>query len=223
MTSVPPLITGDCIYRTINTANLLVTREMMVPMISGLDAPINPSDAANKAYVDSKVGLSPGMPFNSIQINDNGILGGSPNLLFNTDTITLIGNFINEGTSDSISSTTGSVVTHGGLGVAKNVVIGEICTATKFYTSSDIRLKKDIKKIEGSILDNISFINGYSYKLINNDKLSYGFLADELENNGMESFVEKVDNYKRVSYQDFIPILLEKIKILEERVKVLEQ
>ena len=40
--------------------------------VTGLDPPVDSTDAANKAYVDSVTGGPPGLPEGSIQFNDGG-------------------------------------------------------------------------------------------------------------------------------------------------------
>ena len=65
-------------------------------------------------------------------------------------------------------------------------------------------------------------INSYSYFMGEEEDLKYGFLAGELESVGFDNLIKTVDNYKRINYQSFIPLLLEKIKQLEKRLNDLE-
>jgi hypothetical protein len=192
--------------------------------ITGLAIPVNSQDAANKSYVDSAISSAPGLPFTSIQFNNSGLLGGSANLLWNqgTSTISLNGTLNNSGTTNATSVNTGSIITAGGIGVAKDVYIGGKCFSHDFFTTSDERLKHEIEHINQKDLKKLDNINGYSYFLNDDDDLKYGFLANELEKCGLENLTQTVDNYKRISYQSFIPLLLEKIKSLEKRLALLE-
>ncbi len=67
-------------YWNNSTKFLTVNGQVALP-----NAPINPTDAANKAYVDSNTG-SPGGPFNSLQYNDGGTMNGSADLEWNNGT-----------------------------------------------------------------------------------------------------------------------------------------
>jgi len=316
----------------LSNASSRITFTSNTGVITGLVNPVNPLDAANKSYVDSAITLSPGLPFDSIQFNNAGILGGSASLLWNTITQSLIAtntiqagtltdgtfsstggvitsatitdpsnnvaanslqttgssvsvvstppvigqtliatsataatwqtittgagglntqiqynnsgafagssNFTwtngsntlglngvlhNTGTTNATSSITGSIITAGGIGIAKDVYISGNCYATEYFTTSDERLKVEISRINQDDLKNLANISGYSYFLENDSDLKYGFLAGELEDNGLDNLVNTTDKFKRINYQSFIPLLLEKIKTLEKRITDLER
>jgi hypothetical protein len=193
-------------------------------LITGLALPVNPSDAANKQYVDSTVTSAPGLPYTSVQFNNSGILGGSSNFLWNngTNTITLNGTFQNTSTTESTNTITGTIITSGGVGIAKNINIGGGCYATEYFTSSDEKLKSSIEKINDDDLENMCKLNGYSYYLNDDKEIKYGLLAGELENNGFDNLVKHNGEHKKINYQSFIPLLLEKIKRLEARLEKIE-
>jgi len=60
--------------------------------VTDLDPPVDPTDAANKAYVDAH-SSSPGGTDTDVQYNNAGALGGSPNFTWNngTNTLTVLG------------------------------------------------------------------------------------------------------------------------------------
>jgi hypothetical protein len=50
--------------------------------VTRLDPPVDPTDATNKAYVDSVAGGAPGLPQGSIQFNDGGNFTGDTDFLY---------------------------------------------------------------------------------------------------------------------------------------------
>jgi hypothetical protein len=156
-----------------------------------------------------------------------------------------IGNTTDPGATNL--SVTGSITTAGslGIGTAASGTAGEIRATnavTAFY--SDIRLKENIKPIENA-LDKVNSISGVTY---NSNQLAetfgytdkseqVGVLAQELEKvlphvvklapfdtkyiDGKEVSVSG-ENYKTVQYEKIIPLLVEAIKELNEKVKKLE-
>ena len=61
--------------------------------VTGLLPPVDPTDATNKAYVDSLIGALPGPPDFSVQFNDGGTFGGDSAFTWSpgTDTLTVVG------------------------------------------------------------------------------------------------------------------------------------
>jgi hypothetical protein len=82
-------------------------------------------------------------------------------------------------------------------------------TATAFYTSSDIKLKENIKPLSEHIRE-------FNWK--ESGKKSYGIIAQELEKEYPELVIEK-DDVKRVDYTAALCLLVAK---LENRIKELE-
>jgi hypothetical protein len=119
-----------------------------------------------------------------------------------------------------------------------------------FYDASDEKLKKDIKPIDNAlaVLGKIEPVSYYydteKYPGIgfDQDRLSYGFIAQELEsvlpslvkdknlvlnNTGLkttDSFeMREVETFKVVNYTLMIPILTQAIKEQQEVIETLEQ
>jgi len=88
--------------------------------------------------------------------------------------------------------------------------------ANNFVTSSDRRLKTDIKKLEG-----LTYISTYSYKFNGEDDV--GVLADEVEAVAPSCVYTRPDGFKAVSYQKLIPVLLSYIHDLNTRLKKMEK
>lgn len=185
--------------------------------ITGLSYPVNSTDAANKAYVDSATGSAPGLPIDSIQFNSGGVFTGSENLRFSNDTL-----FI--GTSlSSVNTSTGSLVVSGGAGISGDVFIGGTCNADEYLTTSDQRLKTNVNKIANEDVSKLMKLSGYTYYLKDHPELKYGVMAQEIENAGLEHFVKNVGDHKKVHYQYFIPILIESVKVLKEKLTETEK
>ena len=93
------------------------------------------------------------------------------------------------------------------------------------FNSSDERLKDDIKLIPGA-LGKVEAINGVTF--VWNDKSDkegndVGVLAQQVEEVLPEVVVTRDDGYKAVRYDKVIPLLVEAIKELSEKVKRLEE
>lgn len=199
-----------------------------VSYISGLaDLTVSsPGDyAANKNYVDSKIGSNPSGPSGALQFNDNTIFGGSSNLVWITGTNTLSINgsisctssFISTDTTNSTSYNTGSVVLSGGLGVAQDVNIQGTCSANDFYTTSDIKFKQNIHELHNT-LDIVNKIKCYSFNMKGSNHESWGFIAQQLEEIGLTDTVKEISGHKTVNYIQFIALLLESIKELNSEI-----
>jgi hypothetical protein len=85
---------------------------------------------------------------------------------------------------------------------------------------SDKRLKTNIVKIDDS-LDKINKINGYTYNLINQSRQHLGVIAQEVN----EIFPEVIsynNEYMSVNYSELIPVLINSINALNNKVTLLE-
>jgi hypothetical protein len=95
-------------------------------------------------------------------------------------------------------------------------VVGNI-TCNSVYLTSDIRKKKNIRDISSEEINNLNELKSYNFDLKSSNNNNYGFMAHEVAN-----LFPMLSTGDTVNYIGFIPLLLEKIKILEERVKILE-
>jgi hypothetical protein len=95
-------------------------------------------------------------------------------------------------------------------------------TGVFLVSVSDYRLKEDLNSFSG--LDLISKVNVYDYKWKGQDKRSFGVMAHELQEViPQAAFGEKDgERMQGVDYSVLVPILIQSIKELEEKIKVLE-
>ena len=94
------------------------------------------------------------------------------------------------------------------------------------YYSSDRRLKDNIQPIE-SPLEKVSKLGGYSFDWIPtegihiNEGHDIGVVAQEIEKIAPEAVVTRDNGFKAVRYEKLIPILIQAIKELDEKVNKL--
>ena len=106
-----------------------------------------------------------------------------------------------------------------------NGVAGSISTsgsATAFNTSSDYRLKEDLKDFDG--LDKVSKIPVYDFKWKVDESRSYGVMAHELQEvlPDAVSGEKDAEEMQGVDYSKIVPLLIKSIQELEAKVKILE-
>lgn len=217
--------------------------------IVNLAAPVGLNDAATKDYVDTHSMVDLIGPITSIgnitSVNSQTGTGSTfvmntspvlvaPNIGSATATsldsgyISLTGDMLITGKITSTNSTntttllTGSIYTPGGMSASKDVRIGGICYADEFLSTSDKRLKNQIEPIDKNITDKFLKVKGYQYYMRNDPKKKYGILAQELEELGLGMLVDNSENYKRVSYQSVIPLLIETIRETNEKINELK-
>jgi len=107
-----------------------------------------------------------------------------------------------------------------------NGTVGNISTsgsATTYNTSSDYRLKEDLKDFNA--LEIASKIKMYDFKWKADDTRSYGVMAHELQEVVPQAVSGNKDaeDMQQVDYSKLVPILLKSIQELEARVKELEK
>jgi hypothetical protein len=107
-----------------------------------------------------------------------------------------------------------------------NVLIeSDLIVTGSIYNTSDERLKANINKISDESADKLFTLNPITFSYINNNlKNHYGVSAQEVE----KVFPELVENnnifgYKTVNYQEFIPLMLAKIKKMQGEIDELNQ
>lgn len=94
-------------------------------------------------------------------------------------------------------------------------------TCTLLTVTSDRNAKEDIEEIQNG-LQSLDSIIPKSYKLKGEDTRRYGVIAQDLQENGLESLVQGEDKLS-VDYNSLIGILLGSVKELKEKVEILEQ
>jgi hypothetical protein len=106
-----------------------------------------------------------------------------------------------------------------------NGIVGSIApgnTSTTFNTTSDYRLKEDLKDFAG--LDMVSKIPVYDFRWINSEKRSYGVLAHELNEVYPEAVEGKKDAEENqcVDYSKIVPLLVKSIQELKAEIEILK-
>jgi len=132
------------------------------------------------------------------------------------------------------SSSTGALVVTGGVGIGANMYVGTFINAygniTAFY-SSDQRLKENVQVLPNA-LESIQKIRGVSFDwtddYINRHggedgyfvrKRDIGVIAQELQAILPEVVAERNDGYLGVKYDRIVPLLIEAIKELDEKLE----
>jgi hypothetical protein len=144
----------------------------------------------------------------------------------NTGNAMLDVKFVNNGSNTSglywTFSTAGGfsdrmILTNGGtLSVSGDVIA---------FASSDRRLKDNLTRIESS-LEKVGKLSGYSFDWNSNQETysgkDYGVVAQEVEAIFPELVKTRDNGYKAVKYEKLIPVLIEAIKELNEKVEKLK-
>jgi hypothetical protein len=87
---------------------------------------------------------------------------------------------------------------------------------------SDRRIKTDLRIIPDS-LNKLSQINGYTYRGLDSNIRHTGVIAQEVQRVLPEAVITMSDGMLTVAYGNLVGILIEGIKELEKRIKILEQ
>ena len=131
--------------------------------------------------------------------------------------------------SDADDTYTGNLTVTGNIEQAGNFAIDGFLTVTgditSAYSSSDLRLKDNLKVIEKP-LEKISEINGYTFNYKDKPRETIpGVVAQEVETilpGVVFDHERNGETYKAVRYDQLIPLLIEGIKELKEKVNDLE-
>lgn len=110
---------------------------------------------------------------------------------------------------------------------------GNMVAAGNVTAYSDPRLKENFKRIEDPMkiiysLDGGTFQwkRGYRHTECKAGKRDYGVLADQVESVMPEIVAESIEldgqQYKTVSYEKIVPVLIEAVKVLSDRINALE-
>lgn len=109
---------------------------------------------------------------------------------------------------------------------SKNPVLinNDLIVTGSLYNTSDQRLKENAVDIETEKTDNLLNINPkhFSYKTDPKKKLHYGVLAQDIEQIFPELVEENNFGYKTVNYQELIPLMLAKMKIMQNEIDELK-
>lgn len=109
----------------------------------------------------------------------------------------------------------------GNVFLGSNLNVKGMITATKnIATTSDLRVKTDLKKIENP-LDIINELNGYKYRRTDIGSYEYGLIAQEVQR-VMPELVGSHNNLLNISYGNMSAVFVEAIKKLNYKIELLE-
>ena len=174
----------------------------------------------------------------NVQINGNTVQATSGDLVLTApggvidinDAVDISDNLVVRASGDSNSASTGALqVINGGAGINKNLFVGQDVRCAgdiiAFY-SSDERLKDNITPIADAV-NKVKSISGNTFEWnenSNHDGEDTGVIAQEIEALGLPGVTKKKDNgYLGVRYEKLVPLLIEAIKELSDKVDDLEQ
>lgn len=108
------------------------------------------------------------------------------------------------------------------IGADSNVTFSGTVTAAGFVTASDSRLKRNTRPITDyeTIL---SAVDAVRFQWSASGKSDVGVIAQSLLPVLPEAVIEDTDGYYKVEYAKLIPVLIQSVKALQERVSVLER
>ena len=83
---------------------------------------------------------------------------------------------------------------------------------------------KNITEIEISKIDNLLSLNPIHFQYLNDkkNKTHYGFIAQDVEKIYPEMIGSNDIGYKTINYQEIIPLMLAKIKLMQEEINELK-
>jgi len=143
----------------------------------------------------------------------------TPSINFSTGTLVSNGGVSVANTVNATSTTSGGAVSiAGGMSVFKDIFVGGTVTS-----SSDIRLKRNLRPIKENILDLIDNIRTVKYNNLTDNKDYYGFIAQDFEKDFPEllSRNNQEANYS-LAYDRTPVILMQCIKELKQQNKDLQ-
>ena len=139
-----------------------------------------------------------------------------------------IGGVLNIGNNATSSNkTSGALVVTGGVGIGGALNVGGDITA---FSTSDKNLKENLVPIPNAV-DKVGIITGYTYKwktagtdhsAVDGEE-DTGVIAQDVEVLGLPGITTtREDGTKAISYKRLTPLLIQAIKELDARLKILE-
>ncbi len=172
-----------------NFSNIMSSEQSKFQSIVTVPTPTLETGAANKNYVDTHGG------------------GGTPG--GNNTEVQYNNNGLFGGSSDFVWDNTLKKLTVNGNIIAQN-----------HLSTSDIMLKSNISELDNcQSLELLSKIECYKYNLLDSDQETYGVIAQQLEEIGLNNLVNKGSDYKSVAYTQLVPLIIASLKQLNKKVE----
>jgi len=101
----------------------------------------------------------------------------------------------------------------------------DLIVTGSIFNVSDERLKDNITDINEETFNHLLELksSSFTYKTDSKKKKHYGFLAQDVENLFPELVENNNSGYKTVNYQEFIPLILAKMKNMDEEINSLKE
>lgn len=125
------------------------------------------------------------------------------------------------GTGVTTSTGTGSTVRSAGPTFTGTANFATIVASGDITANSDLRLKRDIKKIENAV-GKLKAISGYTFFMKGIEERRAGVIAQELQHVLPEVVLKNNDEYLSVNYGTLSALLIEAIKEVEHRLAAVE-
>ena len=105
------------------------------------------------------------------------------------------------------------------------LINSDIIITGSLFNTSDENLKNNIIKIPEESINDLFTLNPilFSYKNDRSNKLHYGVLAQDVEKVFPNLVKEDITGFKTVNYQEFIPLIIAKIKNMQDEIDELKQ
>ena len=152
---------------------------------------------------------------------------GAVDPLVGITTVSMSGPITITDNTPSTNKTTGAVVVTGGVGIGGALNVGGDITA---FSTSDKNLKENLVPIPNAV-DKVGIITGYTYKwktagtdhsAVDGEE-DTGVIAQDVEMLGLPGLTTtREDGTKAISYKRLTPLLIQAIKELDARLKILE-
>ena len=143
------------------------------------------------------------------------------------DATTVSGTLAATNATNSTNKTSGALVVTGGVGIGGALNVGGDITA---FSTSDKNLKENLVPIPNAV-DKVGIITGYTYKwktagtdhsAVDGEE-DTGVIAQDVEVLGLPGITTtREDGTKAISYKRLTPLLIQAIKELDARLKILE-
>jgi len=156
--------------------------------------------------------------FKAHNITANGVFYGNGSGLSSLDASNVSsGTLLNTRTTANTANSASTIVARDGAGnFSANTI-----TVTDLNSTSDRTLKTNVKVIVEP-LSIINSLNGVTFDWIDSGS-SYGFIAQDFETVLPHAVHTDERGIKSINYSTVIPFLVESIKVLEERIRALEE
>jgi hypothetical protein len=222
---VGSLDTGYLYFRTSNTdAN---TSFVQIGAVSAytVDAQSNVTFTgqrieASRVYATNNVMLGTTAPAYSLHIVGTGYISGNVTLGANAT----VANKLGVGTTVPTSNlhTVGNAYISANTTIGGNAIVsGSVYVTGDVSSTSDIRIKENITKIDNA-LDKVLHLEGVYYNLIDNPDRRLGVIAQQVEQ-VIPEVVSNANEYKTVLYGNITGLLIEAIKELAYEVKIIKE